>query len=71
MEKDKQDQDMLKLSAVEALHQTMIVLREELEDKNRVIRKLRKKSKNPEQPHSFPMNKGCLVTIEDSVVPDR
>ena len=49
----------LEKSTVEALHQTMTVLREELDMKNIVIRKLRKQIRNPKPMH------GCIVTIED------
>ena len=47
MEQNQVEQGQLEESAVEALHQTMVVLREELYRKNQVIRKLRKKIRNP------------------------
>ena len=46
MEPNLEEQGQLEESAVEALHQTMVVLREELDQKNQVIRKLRKKIRN-------------------------
>ena len=68
---DRLELGQLEQSAVEALHQTMIVLREELQAKNRVIKKLRKKIKTPDQQNSFSNNRGCLITIEDCAVGDR
>jgi uncharacterized coiled-coil protein SlyX len=47
MEHNLEEQGQLEESAVEALRQTMVVLREELDRKNQVIRKLRKKIRDP------------------------
>ena len=66
MEQNQEEQGQLEESAVEALHQTMVVLREELDRKNQVIRKLRKKIRNPRpKQDSSVANHGCIVTIED------
>ena len=66
MELNQVEQGQLEESAVEALHQTMVVLREELDRKNQVIRKLRKKIRNPRPTqNSNVANQGCIVTIED------
>ena len=66
VEPNLEEQGQLEESAVEALHQTMVVLREELDQKNQVIRKLRKKIRNPRPNQiSSVANHGCIVTIED------
>ena len=66
MEHNLEKQGQLEESAVEALHQTMVVLREELDRKNQVIRKLRKKIRDPRpKQNNSVANHGCIVTIED------
>ena len=60
--------EKLEKTTTEALHRTMVVLREEIERKNQLIRKLRKKTRNQaEHSQSKRIINGqwCVMTIED------
>ena len=61
----QEEQGQLDHSAVAALHQTMVVLREELDRKNLLIRKLRKKIRKPEE-KAATRKQNCFITLEDS-----
>merc|ERR1711970_557763 len=65
MNKYQEEQGQLDHSAVEALHQTMVVLREELDRKNIVIRKLRKRIRKPEDKEGT-RKQNWVVNLEDS-----
>ena len=57
--------DLIREDTVAALHRAMVVLREELEMKNKTISRLRRRRRHQQTPSNPAKSLRCFVSIED------